>query len=59
MTGPRYRCHTCAAEFKAWAPAEKHADSERHHRIDLVLNPRSSAAHVTAAATPRAEGAAR
>lgn len=39
MTGqPRYRCHACGVSFKAWAPAERHADTERHHRLELVLS---------------------
>lgn len=38
MSGPPYRCHTCGATFKAWAPAERHADAEHHHRIALVLD---------------------
>jgi len=38
MTG-RYRCHTCGAVFAAWAPAERHADAERHHRMELILDP--------------------
>lgn len=39
MTAPRYRCHTCGATFAAYAPAERHADAEHHHRIDVILNP--------------------
>lgn len=39
MTAPaRYRCHTCAATFTAWAPAERHADAEHHRRIEVVLD---------------------
>lgn len=34
---PRFRCHTCGAEFTAWAKAERHADAEHHHRVDLVV----------------------
>ncbi len=33
----RYRCHTCAATFTAWAPCERHSDAEHHHRIDVAL----------------------
>lgn len=36
---PRYRCRTCAATFTAWAPAERHADAERHCRIEVVIHP--------------------
>jgi hypothetical protein len=32
----RYRCHICAATFTAWAPAERHADAEHHHRIEVL-----------------------
>lgn len=31
------RCATCDAPFSAWAEAQRHADEEGHHRIDLVL----------------------
>jgi hypothetical protein len=41
---PTYRCHTCAATFTAWAAAERHADSERHHRIELIVHPRREGA---------------
>lgn len=38
MTPPaRYRCHACAATFTAWAPAERHADSEHHPRIEVLI----------------------
>lgn len=32
-----YRCHFCGAPFTAWAPAQRHADTERHHRLELVI----------------------
>ena len=35
----RFRCHACAATFTAWAPAERLADAEHHHRIELILSP--------------------
>lgn len=35
---PAYRCHACAATFTAWAPAERHADAERHHRIEVIVH---------------------
>lgn len=34
-----YRCHACSTEFAAWAATERHADVERHHRIELILAP--------------------
>lgn len=38
MTAPaRYRCAACAATFPAWAPAERHADAEHHHRVEVIL----------------------
>jgi len=36
---PRYRCHTCAATFTAYAPAERCADAHGGARIDLFLAP--------------------
>lgn len=36
----RYRCHTCGAEFTAWAAAQRHADSHGGARLELVLDPK-------------------
>jgi hypothetical protein len=36
---PTYRCHVCAATFTAWAPAQRHADAEHHHRIEVIVHP--------------------
>jgi hypothetical protein len=33
----RYRCARCGAEFAAWAPAQRHAGTEGHPRIGIVL----------------------
>ena len=33
----RYRCHACSAFFDALAPAERHADAERHHRLEVLV----------------------
>jgi hypothetical protein len=32
-----WRCHACGALFTAWAVAERHAHTERHVRIEVVL----------------------
>jgi hypothetical protein len=38
MTAPaRYRCRICGATFTTWATAERHADAEHHHRIEVIL----------------------
>ena len=37
MSGNRYRCASCGATFAAWAPAERHADAERHHRLEVLV----------------------
>lgn len=37
----RYRCHACGTTFPAWAPAQRHADTARHHRIELVVTDRN------------------
>lgn len=39
-----WRCHECGAAASVWAAVERHAVSELHHRIDLVLhlNPKGS-----------------
>lgn len=29
-----WRCHDCPATFTTWAAAERHADKERHPRIE-------------------------
>ena len=34
---PRYRCRTCGTTSTSWAAAERHADTERHHRIEVIL----------------------
>lgn len=34
----RYRCHACGATFTAWAPAQRHSDAERHHRLDITTD---------------------
>jgi transposase-like protein len=36
---PRYRCHACGATFAARALAERHADAEHHHRVEILLAP--------------------
>ena len=33
----RYRCGSCGQAFTAWAPAERHADTEQHQRIETIL----------------------
>jgi len=39
-SGPRYRCHTCGAEFERYgAAAERCADSHHGARLDAVLHP--------------------
>lgn len=38
----RYRCHACAATFAARSPAERHADDEHHHRLELILDDEGS-----------------
>jgi hypothetical protein len=35
----RYRCHACGAMFTAWATAQRHADGEHHHRVEVLLAP--------------------
>jgi hypothetical protein len=32
---PRWTCHTCRAVFKAWPPAEAHANPPGHRRIEF------------------------
>ena len=32
----RYRCIRCGRTFTAWAHAERHADAERHCRIEVI-----------------------
>jgi rubredoxin len=34
---PRWRCHNCGAIFTAWAPAQRHANTPGHRRIDTDL----------------------
>jgi len=34
-----WRCHRCGDVFTAWAAAERHADLERHPRLENILNP--------------------
>lgn len=34
-----YRCRTCGERSISWAAAERHADSRRHWRIELILSP--------------------
>lgn len=38
-TPDRYRCVRCGRTFTAWAPAERHADADRHCRIEVVVAP--------------------
>ena len=33
----RYRCFVCGAVERYWTRAERHADDQRHHRIELVF----------------------
>jgi len=33
-----WRCYTCREVAKSWAGAQRHADENRHHRIEVVLN---------------------
>lgn len=32
-----FRCTTCGHESRSYAAAERHADEQRHHRIEAVL----------------------
>lgn len=36
----RWRCHSCGELLTAWAAAERHADQNRHHRIEVLLDER-------------------
>lgn len=36
----RWRCHNCGAIFKAYAPAERHANTPGHRRIEFDLGSR-------------------
>lgn len=44
----RYRCNACGATFTTWAPAERHADVEHHHRVELTLDPTPTTRRATA-----------
>lgn len=37
LRGGRWHCHTCGQAFTAWAPAERHGQTQRHPRIDCEL----------------------
>jgi hypothetical protein len=32
-----WKCHDCGETFTQWAPAQRHANENRHVRIELVL----------------------
>lgn len=34
----KWRCHTCGEIQKYWAGAERHADENYHHRIEVVFD---------------------
>jgi len=35
--GLKWRCKTCAEIAKSWVGAQRHADENRHYRIEVVL----------------------
>jgi hypothetical protein len=33
----RWRCCACQEEFASWTAAERHADDEGHHRVEVLV----------------------
>jgi len=33
----RWRCVHCKQEFQTWTSAERHADAEGHHRLEVLI----------------------
>jgi transposase-like protein len=39
--GNRWTCHTCGADFTAWAKAQRHADTHGGARLELDIGRRA------------------